>query len=99
MTTLETPAPTAGETWNLCLYIYNKTPRSVKALKNLKKLCEEHLAKGYQVEVVDLKEQPHRAVSDQIVAIPTVVRKSSYRTRKVIGDLSDTPRVLAALRQ
>ena len=97
MTTIESPEATADEIWDLCLYVTNRTPRSVNAMTNLKKICEEHLAGHYRIEVVDLLEQPERAISDQIVAIPTVLRKLPATIRRVIGDLSNTERVLAAL--
>lgn len=99
MTTLGSPPSLGAENiWHLCLYIMDRTPKSISALNNLKRICEEHLAGRYQVEVVDLAQQPQRAASDQIVAIPTLVGKFSSATRKVIGDLSNTTRVLAALR-
>ena len=97
MTTIESPETPADEMWNLCLYVTNRTPRSVNAMTNLKKICEEHLAGHYRIEVVDLLKHPERAISDQIVAIPTVVRKLPATIRRVIGDLSNTERVLAAL--
>ena len=75
MTTIESPEATADEMWDLCLYVTNRTPRSVNAMTNLKRICEEHLAGHYRIEVVDLLKQPERAISDQIVAIPTVLRK------------------------
>ena len=97
MTTIESPEATADEMWNLCLYVTNRTPMSVNAMTNLKKICEEHLAGHYRIEVVDLLKQPERAISDQIVAVPTLVRKLPAAIRRVIGDLSNTERVLAAL--
>ena len=97
MTTLESPETAADEMWSLCLYVTNTTPRSVKAMTNLKRICEERLGGHYRLEVVDLLQQPERAISDQIVAIPTVVRKSQKVVRRIIGDLSNTERVLAAL--
>lgn len=97
MTTLESPETATDEMWNLCLYVTDKTPRSVIALVNLRRICEENLAGHYQIEVIDLLQQPQRAISDQIVAIPTVVRKAPAAIRRVIGDLSNTGRVLAGL--
>ena len=97
MTTIESPEATADEMWNLCLYVTNRTPMSVNAVMNLKKICEEHLAGHYRIEVVDLLKHPERAISDQIVAVPTVVRKLPATIRRVIGDLSNTERVLTAL--
>jgi circadian clock protein KaiB len=97
MTTIESPQSARDEMWSLCLYVTNKTPRSVSAVTNLKRICEDRLAGHYQLEIVDLLQQPERAISDQIVAIPTVVRKSQKVVRRIIGDLSNTERVLAAL--
>jgi circadian clock protein KaiB len=83
--------------WDLRLYVAGQTPRSVAALANLKKICEEHLAGKYRVEVVDLMANPALARSDQILAIPTLVRKLPAPARKIIGDLSQTERVLVGL--
>jgi circadian clock protein KaiB len=82
------------ETWELRLYVAGQTRKSVTALNNLKRFCEEHLAGKYQLEIVDLLEQPQRAQTDQILAIPTLVRKIPAPLRKIIGDLSNTERVL-----
>jgi circadian clock protein KaiB len=84
-------------TWELRLYVAGKTPKSVTAFANLKKLCEEHLAGQYSIEVVDLIENPQLARGDQIFAIPTLVRKLPEPIRKIIGDLSNTERVLVGL--
>ena len=85
----------AGEDhWNLRLYVAGTTPKSVAAISNLRKFCEEHLAGRYTIEVIDLLENPKLARSDQIVAIPTLVRKIPTPMRKIIGDLSDRERVL-----
>ncbi len=83
--------------WQLRLYIAGKTPKSVTAFENLKRICEEHLAGEYEIEVVDLIENPRLAQDDQIVAIPTLVRKLPEPIRKIIGDLSDTERTLVGL--
>jgi circadian clock protein KaiB len=83
--------------WNLRLYIAGKTARSVAALENLKRLCEEHLAGQYTIEVVDLLVHPQLAKGDEIIAIPTLVRKLPQPIRKVIGDLSNTERTLVGL--
>jgi circadian clock protein KaiB len=88
---------TAGERWELRLYVAGQTPRSLAAFANLKRLCEEHLAGIYQNEVVDLLQNPQLARGDQIVAIPTLVRKLPEPVRKLIGDLSSTERVLVGL--
>lgn len=74
-----------------------QTPKSIRAFANLKALCEEHLKGRYQIEVVDLLERPQLARGDQIVAIPTLVRKLPQPVRKIIGDLADTERVLVGL--
>jgi circadian clock protein KaiB len=86
------------ETWHLRLYVAGQSPKSLQAFANLKSLCEEHLAGRYEIEVVDLVEQPSRAKSDDILAIPTLVRRSPAPPRKVIGDLSNAQRVLGGLR-
>ena len=83
--------------WELRLYVAGQTPKSLTAFANLKKLCEAHLAGRYKIEVVDLLQQPQLAAGDQIVAIPTLVRKLPVPVRKIIGDLSDTERVLVGL--
>ncbi len=81
----------------LRLYVAGQTPKSIRAFANLKALCEEHLKGRYQIEVIDLLEHPQLARGDQIVAIPTLVRKLPPPVRKIIGDLSNTIRVLVGL--
>jgi circadian clock protein KaiB len=81
----------------LRLYIAGQTPRSVKAFANLKKICEEHLPGKYKVEVVDLIQNPQLAAGDQILAVPTLVRRLPEPVRKIIGDLSNIDRVLVGL--
>lgn len=83
--------------WELRLYVAGMTARSATAFANLQKICEEHLAGEYSIEVVDLMENPKLARGDQIVAVPTLVRKLPEPVRKIIGDLSDTERVLVGL--
>jgi circadian clock protein KaiB len=83
--------------WQLRLYVAGQTPKSVTAFANLKRICEEHLAHQYEIEVIDLIENPRLAREDQIVAIPTLVRKLPEPIRKIIGDLSDTERTLVGL--
>ena len=83
--------------WELRLYVAGQTQKSVKAFSNLKKFCEEHLTGEYHIEVIDLLVQPQLADGDQIVAIPTLVRKLPEPIRKIIGDLSNTERVMVAL--
>jgi len=85
------------QTWELRLYVAGKTPKSVTALKNLKKYCETHLQGKYQIEVIDLLEKPQLAEGDQIFAIPTLVRKVPEPIRKIIGDLSNEEKVLVGL--
>lgn len=85
------------EIWELRLYVAGQTPNSLKAFANLKKICEEHLAGKYQIEVVDLLKNPTLARGDQILAIPTLVRKLPEPVKKIIGDLSNTERVLVGL--
>lgn len=83
--------------WELRLYIAGKTPKSVTALKNLQKYCEEHLKGQYRIEVIDLLVQPQLAEGDQIFAVPTLVRKVPEPIRKIIGDLSNEEKVLVGL--
>lgn len=91
------PAPRAAQTWELRLYVAGLTPRAVTALENLKKICEEHLAGCYSIEVIDLIKNPQLARGDQIIAVPTLVRKLPTPIKKIIGDLSDKERVLVGL--
>lgn len=86
-----------SKSWVLRLYVAGQTPKSLLAFANLKKICEEHLAGQYQIEVIDLLVNPHLAAGDQILAIPTLVRKLPPPMRKIIGDLSNTERVLIGL--
>ena len=81
----------------LRLYIAGQTPKSVAALKNLKRICEEYMPDTYELKVIDLLKQPQLARGDQIVAVPTVVKNLPVPIRKLIGDLSDTERVLVGL--
>lgn len=83
--------------WQLKLYVAGKTVKSVAALENLKRVCETHLAGRYHIEVVDLLENPRLAAGDQILAVPTLVRKFPEPIRKIIGDLSNEERVLVGL--
>ena len=86
-----------ADVWNLRLYVAGQTPRSIAAFANLKRLCEEHLSGRYNIEVVDLIKHPQLAAGDQIVAIPTLVRKLPEPLRKIVGDLRDTERALVGL--
>ncbi|HSO82247.1 circadian clock KaiB family protein [Thiocapsa sp.] len=83
--------------WCLRLYVAGQSPRSLRAFENLKALCETHLAGRYDIEIIDLLENPRLARGDQIVAVPTLVRKLPEPVRKIIGDLSNTERVLVGL--
>jgi circadian clock protein KaiB len=83
--------------WQLRLYVAGQTPKSIAAFSNLKKICEDHLNGRYRIEVIDLVQQPQLSRGDQILAIPTLVRKLPQPVRKIIGDLSDTNRVLVGL--
>jgi circadian clock protein KaiB len=85
-------------TWYLRLYVAGQTPKSLRALANLKHLCDTHLAGHYEIDIVDLVEHPAQARLDDIVAIPTLVRRLPVPLRRIIGDLSDTERVLRGLR-
>jgi circadian clock protein KaiB len=89
--------PARDEVWDLRLYIAGQTPRSIAAFANLKKICEEHLQGRYNIEVVDLVKHPQLAAGDQILAIPTLVRKLPQPLRKIVGDLRDTERALVGL--
>jgi circadian clock protein KaiB len=94
--TSETVAP-EGQLWELRLYVAGQTPKSVRAFANLKRICDQHLAGQYRIEVIDLMENPRLAQQDQIVAIPTLVRKLPEPVRQIIGDLANTERVLVGL--
>ena len=91
------PAAPAKHRVELRLYIAGQTPKSVAALKNLKRICEEYMPDTYELKVIDLLKQPQLARGDQIVAVPTVVKNLPVPIRKLIGDLSDTERVLVGL--
>jgi circadian clock protein KaiB len=83
--------------WILRLYVAGQTPKSLTAFANLKKLCEEHLMDCYELEVIDLTKQPHLAAGDQIVALPTLVRRLPPPMRRIVGDLSNTERVIVGM--
>jgi circadian clock protein KaiB len=83
--------------WELRLYVAGRTPKSVAAFVNLKRICEEHMKGRYHVEVIDLLEQPQLAKGDQILAVPTLVRKLPEPLKRIIGDLSNEERVLVGL--
>jgi circadian clock protein KaiB len=87
----------SGASWDLRLYVTGQSPNSVRAIENLRRACEEHMPGRYRIEVVDLLENPRLAVNDQILAVPTVVRKFPTPIKKIVGDLSDTDRLLVGL--
>jgi circadian clock protein KaiB len=91
------PVLTALAHWDLRLYLAGPTPKSFAAFRNLKKLCEEHLAGRYHIEVIDLMKNPQLAEGDQILAVPTLVRRLPAPIRKIVGNLSNTERVLVGL--
>jgi circadian clock protein KaiB len=100
--TLAQPEPeereaSGTETWELRLYIAGRTPRAEAALENLRRICEDRLAGRYAIEVIDLLERPQLARGEQIVALPTLERRLPEPVRKIIGDLSNTERVLIGL--
>lgn len=88
---------TDADFWDLRLYVAGQTPKSMTAFANLKRICEEHLAGKYRIEVVDLLKEPQLARGDQILALPTLVRKLPEPIKKIIGDLSNTERTLVGL--
>jgi circadian clock protein KaiB len=90
------PRSSSGK-WRLLLYVAGQTPRSLTAFANLKRLCEEHLAGRYQIEVIDLVRTPQLAQTDQIIALPTLVRRLPAPIRRVIGDLSNVERVMVGM--
>src|SRR5690348_7020465 len=83
--------------WRLRLYVAGNTPNSIAAFGNLKEICESHLGRKYEIEVIDLLRQPQLAAGDQIIAVPTLVRRLPHPVKKIIGDLSNTERVLVGL--
>jgi circadian clock protein KaiB len=87
----------AKDVFELRLYVAGQTPKSLAALANLKRICDEHLKQEYRIEVIDLVKHPQLAQGDQILAIPTLVRRVPVPLRKIIGDLSNTERVLVGL--
>lgn len=100
--TKKKPSPATGQVneenyWRLRLYIAGQTPKSRKALENLTRLCDSHLPGRHELEVIDLLDEPERASGDQILAVPTLVRKLPSPIRKIIGDLSNEERTLVGL--
>ena len=92
-----TAAQQRSDEWILRLYVAGQTPKSLAAFANLKRICEEHLAGRYRIEVIDLSQNPHLANHDQIVALPTLVRKLPEPIKRLIGDLSNLQRVLVGM--
>lgn len=88
---------TGSEVFNMRLYVAGQSPKSVRAIDNLRAICREHLAGRYTVEVIDLLEQPKLARGDEIIAVPTLIRSLPEPIRRIIGDLSDTEQVLVGL--
>jgi circadian clock protein KaiB len=86
-----------GSEWKLRLYVAGQTPKSLTAFANLKRICEEHLAGRYQIEVIDLLKQPELAQIDQIIALPTLVRKLPEPIKRIVGDLSNSERVVVGM--
>ena len=87
----------SDEQWDLCLYVTDQSPKCLRAIENLRRACEKHLAGRYTIEIVDLLKNPRRAADDQILAVPTVVRRFPAPIRKLVGDLSDDDRLLLGL--
>jgi len=87
----------AGDLWDLRLYVAGESAKSLAAVKNLRQICDEHLAGRYKIEIVDLLKNPQLARGDQILAVPTLVRKLPQPIKKIIGDLSNTDRALVGL--
>src|SRR5258705_4115503 len=96
-TTKSWPTATEDGKWNLRLYVAGQSPKSLRAFANLKKICEEHLAGKYTIEIIDLLKNPQLAAGDQIVAIPTLVRQLPVPIKSIIGDLSNVERTLVGL--
>lgn len=95
--TIPAQTPANGERWNLRLYVAGETPKCVQAFEHLKRICEEHLQGRYAIEVIDLLKNPTLAAGDQIIAIPTLVRQLPPPVKKIIGDLTNTERVIVGL--
>ena len=91
------PAEDAEASYSLRLYVAGQTPKSVLALDNLRRICDEYLAGRYEIEIIDLLENPQLARGDQILAVPTLVRRLPEPIKKIIGDLSNVERVLVGL--
>jgi circadian clock protein KaiB len=90
-------APHPGAEWKLRLYVAGQTPKSLTAFANLRRICEEHLSGHYQIEVIDLLKQPELAQMDQIIALPTLVRRLPQPIKRIVGDLSNSERVVVGM--
>ena len=99
MALAEVPAPSepSDPKWDLRLYVTSRSPKSVRAIQNLGRLCDAHVPGQFRIEVIDLVENPRLALEDQILAVPTLVRKLSRPIRKFVGDMSDEDRLLVGL--
>jgi circadian clock protein KaiB len=97
VTSRKTKPEAVQSDWNLRLYVAGPTPKSIAAFENLKRLCEEHMPGRYHIEVIDLLKDPQRAQDDQILAVPTLVRKLPPPLRRVIGSLANTEQILVGL--
>jgi circadian clock protein KaiB len=93
----DTTMTASDEQWDLCLYVTDQSPKCLRAIENLRRACDEHLAGRYQIKIVDLLQDPRLAAEDQILAVPTVVRRLPTPIRKLVGDLSDSERLLVGL--
>ncbi|WAR45201.1 circadian clock KaiB family protein [Methylomonas rapida] len=93
----ESATKASDPVWELRLYVAGQSPKALAAFSNLKRICEEHLEGRYRIEVIDLLQNPQLAADEQIFALPTLVRKLPQPIRKIIGDLSNTERVLVGL--
>lgn len=91
------PSPDPDGIYHLRLYVAGQSPKSMRAVENLRRVCEEHLPGRYEIELVDLVENPQLARGDEIIAVPTLIRKLPEPVRRIIGDLSDTEKVLIGL--
>jgi circadian clock protein KaiB len=102
VTTAPVHSPNSGrepdsDRWELCLYVAGQTPKSLRAIDNLQRICDEELPGRYRIEIIDLVENPQLARAAQIIALPTLVRQMPQPLRKILGDLSDTAKVLLGL--
>ena len=97
MNPVEQPGTDAAKRWDLRLYVAGQTDKSIRAIANLTRICKEHLEGRYSIEVIDLMQRPQLAAGDQILALPTLVRRLPEPLKRIIGDLSDEERVLVGL--